>query len=90
VRRKLRRLAAVGRAATFGRALAHTRVADRGAVMGFRSIDGHVRVYHGQRTLPKAHVARMRLAMPATTDYWVNDARAIPSLWSPQRRMRGW
>jgi transposase len=78
VRRKLRRLAAVGRAATFGRAWAHPRGADRGAVMGFRSIDGHVRVYHGQRTLPKAHVARMRLAMPATTDYWVNDARGDP------------
>ena len=78
VRRKLRRLAAVGRAAAFGRALAHTRVADRGAVMGFRSVDGHVRVYHGQRTLPKAHVARMRLAMPATTDYWVNDAVGDP------------
>ncbi len=78
VRRKLRRLAAVGRAAAFGRALAHTRVADRGAAMGFLYVDGHVRVYHGQRTLPKAHVARMRLAMPATTDYWVNDAEGDP------------
>ena len=78
VRRKLRRLAALGRAAAFGRALAHKRVADRGAAMGFLYVDGHVRVYHGQRTLPKTHVARMRLAMPATTDYWVNDARGDP------------
>jgi transposase len=78
VRRKLSRLAACGRAADFGRALAHKRVADRGAAMGFLYLDGHVRVYHGQRPLPKAHVARMRLAMPATTDYWVNDAGGDP------------
>jgi transposase len=78
VRRKLRRLAACGRAADFGRALAQRRVADRGAALGFLYIDGHVRVYHGRRALPKAHVARRRLAMPATTDYWVNDARGDP------------
>jgi len=78
LRRKLSRLAAFGRAAEFGRALAQRRVADRGAAMGFLYIDGHVRVYHGRRTLPKTHVARMRLAMPATTDYWVNDAAGDP------------
>jgi len=78
VRRKLRRLAAAGRAAAVGRALAQRRVADRGAALGFRSVDGHVRGSHGQRPLPKAHVARRRLAMPATTDYWVNDARGDP------------
>lgn len=78
VRRKLRRLAAAGRAAEFGRALAQRRVGERGAALGFLYVDGHVRVYHGQRTLPKAHVARRRLAMPATTDYWVNDAAGEP------------
>ena len=78
LRRKLTRLAAVGRAAVLGRALAQRRVADRGAVVGFLYVDGHVRVYHGQHTLPKAHVARMRLAMPATTDYWVNDVTGQP------------
>lgn len=78
VRRKLRRLAAAGRAPAFGRALAQRRVADRGAALGFLYVDGHVRVSHGQRTLPKAHVARRRLALPATTDYWVNDAVGEP------------
>jgi DNA-binding CsgD family transcriptional regulator len=78
LRRKLNRLAAFGRAAEFGKALAQRRVADRGAALGFLYVDGHVRVYHGKRTLPKAHVARMRLAMPATTDYWVNDAVGEP------------
>jgi DNA-binding NarL/FixJ family response regulator len=78
LRRKLSRLAAIGRATEFGRALARHRVAARGAALGFLYVDGHVRVYHGQRTLPKAHVARRRLAMPATTDYWVNDATGDP------------
>ncbi len=78
LRRKLTRLAALGRAAQFGRALAERRVATRGAALGFLYVDGHVRVYHGQRTLPKAHVARMRLALPATSDYWVHDAAGEP------------
>jgi Transposase protein/Winged helix-turn helix len=78
LRRKLSRLAALGRAAGFGRALAQKRVADRGAAMGFLYIDGHVRVYHGKRALPKTHVARRRLAMPGTTDYWVNDVAGEP------------
>lgn len=78
LRRKLARLAAAQRAAQFGQALARQRVAARGAVMGFLYVDGHVRVYHGQRTLPKAHVARMRISLPATSDYWVNDNAGDP------------
>jgi transposase len=78
LRRKLTRLAAAGRAAEFGRALAERRVALRGTVVGFLYVDGHVRVYHGQHRLPKAHVARMRLSMPATSDYWVNDPAGDP------------
>jgi hypothetical protein len=35
-------------------------------------------VYHGKRTLPKAHVAQRHLPMPATTDYWINDAGGDP------------
>jgi transposase len=80
LRRKLARLAAAGRAAQFGQALAEERVALRGAALGFLYMDGHVRVYHGQHRLPKAHVARMRLSMPATSDYWVNDTTGDPLL----------
>ena len=78
LRRKLKRLAGLGRSARFGRALAERRVAARGALMGFLYVDGHVRVFHGKATLPKTHVTRMRLALPATTDYWVNDAIGDP------------
>jgi transposase len=78
LRRKLACLAATGRAAQFGHALAQRRVALRGAALGFLYVDGHVRVYHGKHRLPKAHVAQMRLSVPATSDYWVNDACGDP------------
>jgi transposase len=78
LRRKLAELAALRRAADLGRALAQERVAQRGAALGFLYVDGHVRVYHGKHRLPKTHVARMRLSMPATSDYWVNDTAGDP------------
>jgi len=42
-------------------------------------VDGHVRVYHGAKAhLPKHYVARERLCLRATTDYWVNAAGGRP------------
>ena len=78
LRRKLARLASLGRAADFGRALAERRIAQRGQALGFLYVDGHVRVYHGKHTIPKAFVPQRRLAVAATTDYWVNDQRGDP------------
>src|SRR2546425_2075441 len=78
LRRKLTALARVGGADRLGRWLAAHRVAVRGEALGFLYIDGHVRIYYGKRRLPKAHAARRRLAMPATTDYWVNDQQGDP------------
>lgn len=78
LRRKLASLAACGRAVEFGRQLARRRVEARGDAIGFLYTDGHVRVYHGKHSIPKAHVARMRIAMPATSDYWVNDRDGEP------------
>lgn len=44
-------------------------------------IDGHVRVYHGNQTkLPKHYVAREKLCLRATTDYWVNAMNSNPFL----------
>jgi transposase len=80
LRRKLTRLAAYHRAEQLGAELARQRVAQRGQVVGFLYVDGHVRAYHGKRTLPKAFVTTRRLAMPATTDYWVNDSVGDPLL----------
>jgi transposase len=80
LRRKVTRLASYRQAERLGAELARLRVEQRGKTMGFLYVDGHVRVYHGKRNIPKAHVARRRLAMPATTDYWINDQRGDPLL----------
>ena len=41
--------------------------------------DGHVRVYHGDLTpLPRHYVARERLCMRATTDYWIHAMDGQP------------
>jgi transposase len=80
LRRKLSRLSRIGGAERFGRIVAERRVAAIGAAIGVLYVDGHVRVYHGKRSLPKAHVTRLRISMPATTDYWVNDQRGDPLL----------
>jgi predicted nucleic acid-binding Zn-ribbon protein len=42
-------------------------------------VDGHVRVYHGHQTeLPRHYVARQKLCLRATTDYWINAMDGQP------------
>lgn len=42
-------------------------------------LDGHVRVYHGQKAkLPRRYVAREKLCLRASTDYWVNAMDGQP------------
>jgi hypothetical protein len=42
-------------------------------------IDGHVRVYHGEAAvLPRRYVAREKLCLRGTTDYWVNALDGQP------------
>ena len=42
-------------------------------------VDGHVRVYHGHQTpMPKRYVAREKLCLRGTTDYWINDREGRP------------
>ena len=46
---------------------------------GYLYLDGHVRVYHGEKTLlPRRYVSRERLCLRGTTDYWINDALGRP------------
>jgi hypothetical protein len=41
--------------------------------------DGHVRIYHGKLTaLPRRYIARQRLCLRGTTDYWVNAMDGRP------------
>jgi prepilin-type processing-associated H-X9-DG protein len=49
---------------------------DKAAVL---YVDGHVRVYYGHQTpLPRHYVARQKLCLRATTDYWVNAMDGQP------------
>jgi transposase len=78
-RRKLAELAHRGQALEFSRAFTERWAEEAPEALGYLYIDGHVRPYHGRKhKLPKTHVQRRRLCMPATTDYWVNDANAEP------------
>jgi len=79
VRRKLAELGRRGRGLELIEAFARRWATEQPHLLGFLYIDGHVRPYHGRtHTLPKTWVARRRIAMPATTDYWVNDAFGEP------------
>ena len=78
LRRKLDALAAKNKAEIFGRELAKIRVQKRQSTLGFLYVDGHVRVYNGKRKVSKGYVTKRRLAMPATTDYWINDQEGDP------------
>ncbi|MGI9030941.1 MAG: putative transposase [Ilumatobacteraceae bacterium] len=73
MRRRIQGLAVLGRAAELIDALARRHLAAHAEVSGIFYVDGHVRAYHGQREVPKAHVARIRLAIGAEIDTWVCD-----------------
>ena len=79
LRRKLKEMGLFGKAAEFMAELTRRWCDEDLEAIGFSYIDGHVRPYHGRKhTLPKTHVARRRLCMPATTDFWVNDENSEP------------
>jgi len=78
IRRRLGELAERGQAGELMAALARRHVDTHPEAVGFVYIDGHVRAYHGTRKLPKAHVARMRISMPATLETWVADTNGDP------------
>jgi hypothetical protein len=45
----------------------------------FFYIDGHVRVYHGEKAnLPKRFVSREKLCLSGTTEFWINDEKGLP------------
>ena len=47
--------------------------------VGLFYVDGHVRVYHGGLgPLPRLYVARQKLRLRGTTDYWVNGLGGQP------------
>jgi len=78
LRRKLAELAGRGQGAQLQAALGEHHAKVRPEAVGFLYLDGHVRLYSGSRQLPKTHIARMRIAGPATEETWVGDADGDP------------
>jgi hypothetical protein len=79
LRRKLQELGLQQKSGEFTDLLARSWTEQDTDILGYVYIDGHVRPYHGRKhTLPKTHVARRRLCMAATTDFWVNGANCEP------------
>ena len=74
IRRRIERLATEHKADRLLAGLAARHAAAHDEAMGVLYVDGHVRAYHGGADVPKAHVARIRLSMPAEVDTWVADA----------------
>ena len=78
LRRKLAELADHNKGAQLQAALGRHHATARPDAVGFLYLDGHVRVYSGTRQLPKTHIARMRIAGPATEETWIGDADGDP------------
>jgi transposase len=73
LRFRMAELAGEHRADELVMALAQHHVDAHPEEVGLLYIDGHVRAYHGGAEIPKAHVARIRLAMTAEVDTWITD-----------------
>ncbi len=72
----------LGRAVRWNAELAKEWIARQNATELYFYCDGHVRVYHGDQTaLPRHYVARERLCLRATTDYWINAMDGQPFLY---------
>jgi hypothetical protein len=78
LRRKLRELGQRSLAHDFLRGIARRIADEHKDVLGYLYVDGHVRLYHGGRKIPKVFSQKRRMILPATTDYWVNDANGDP------------
>jgi prepilin-type processing-associated H-X9-DG protein len=74
LRRRMAALADANLADRLLGALARRHAEAHPDALGVLYVDGHVRAYHGGANVPKAHVARIRLSMPAEVDTWVADA----------------
>jgi transposase-like protein len=75
LRRRMEELAVLERSDDLFRRLAAAHLGRAGEAAGVFYVDGHVRAYHGEARLQKAHLARARLAAPAEVDTWVVDRR---------------
>jgi len=79
LRNKLAQLGANGSSKNWCDYLGKHWLNDPLEAVGTLYVDGHIRVYHGDKTkIPKKFVSRERLCLRGTCDYWINDATGKP------------
>ena len=79
LREKVAILSGKGKAEPWSASLCKGWMDDQPEAAGTLYVDGHVRVYHGAQTkLPHHYVARQKLCLRASADYWVNAADGQP------------
>ena len=79
LRDKITLMARTGNPDAWMKELAKTWMEGDPEEAGYLYIDGHVRVYHGEKALlSRRYVSRERLCLRGTTDYWINDALGRP------------
>jgi len=85
VREKIACLAQDGKVKEWSAALCDDWMNENPEHAAFIYIDGHVRVYHGGKAnIPKHYVARQKLCLHATCDYWVNAMNGNPFFLIPK------
>ena len=79
LRGKIEEIVEQNKAKEFSSILAQGWISDEQSAYFY--IDGHVRVYHGDKAkLTKKYVSREKLCLAGTTEFWVNNELGLPYL----------
>lgn len=79
LRQKVRLITEQNKAVYFEKSLFATWVNPQQDPCLFFYIDGHVKIYYGDKaSLSKTYVSRQKLCLCGTTEYWVNDQQGSP------------
>ena len=79
LRAKIQIVSANGQAAQWSAQLCQRWMDAQPEQAGVLYVDGHARVYHGSQTkLPRHYIARQKLCLRATVDFWVNAMDGQP------------
>jgi len=79
LRAKIEILCANGQAQQWSTLLSQRWMLEQPEQAGVLYVDGHTRIYHGSQTqLPRHYVARQKLCLRATVDFWVNAMDGQP------------
>ena len=77
VRAKLSQIVSQGKAQSLVRCLSESWITKEDCLYFY--IDGHVRIYFGQKAnLTKKFISRQKLCLAGTTEFWVNDEKGMP------------